>query len=150
MAQYLRIGQVAKRTGVNPKTIRYYEEIGVLPRPKRSQVTHGNGYRLYTQDDLKRLEFIKRAKLLNLPLPEIRDLVATAQEGCCSSVNPKLARLVDQKLGEIDQRILDLEELRKVLKRLKQQFRETLIQPDVKKQALPIVDLPCQDENCQM
>jgi DNA-binding transcriptional MerR regulator len=148
MGQYLRIGQVAKLTGLNPKTIRYYEEIGILPRAKRSQVAHGNGYRLYTKDDLLRLEFIKRAKLLDLSLTEIRELVSTAQEGCCSAVNPKLADLVDQKLGEIDQRILDLEDLRKGLKRLQHQFREVLIKPEPRKQVLPIINLPCRDETC--
>jgi DNA-binding transcriptional MerR regulator len=149
MGKYLRIGQIAKLIGMSPKTIRYYEEIGVLPRAKRSQVVHGNGYRLYTQDDVLRLEFIKRAKLLDLSLTEIRELVSTAQEGCCSSVNPELARLVEQKLGEIDQRIADLEELRKILKRLQRQFKQPLIIPEFVRQTLPIINLPCHDESCR-
>ena len=148
MAQYLRIGEVSKLTGINPKTLQYYEEIGVIPRPKRSHVLHGNGYRLYTYEDVQRLEFIKGAKVLDLSLAEIKDLVAGAQRGCCSSVNPKLAHLVEQKLGEIGRRIADLEKLRKVLKRLKQLSGETLVQPESQNQVRPIIVLPCQADSC--
>lgn len=148
MSRCLRIGEVAKVVGLNPKTIRYYEEIGLLPHARRSEAVHGNGYRLYAREDVQRLEFIRRAKLMDLSLTEIRDLVATAEQGCCSSVNPKLARIVEQKLGEIDQRISDLEALRKMLRRLKQQFREALVKPGQGKQVLPVVPLPCQDKAC--
>ncbi len=148
MAKCLNIGQVAKLIGVNPKTIRYYEEIGVLPPAKRSEVVHGKGYRLYMPEDLRRLEFIKQARLLDLPLRDIRELVSAVEDGCCSSVNPKLVRLVEKKRGEIDQRIADLEALRKVLNRLGRELRKTLIPPEPRKRALPIMNIPCRDERC--
>jgi len=65
MDRYLRIGEVAKKTGLNPKTIRYYEEIGLIPPPRQSEARFFSaGYRLFTREDVERLELIKRAKLL--------------------------------------------------------------------------------------
>jgi DNA-binding transcriptional MerR regulator len=64
MAQALRIGQLAQATGVSAKTIRYYEQVGVLPAPSRS----GAGYRQYTPQGVHRLRFIRRARGLGLPL----------------------------------------------------------------------------------
>ena len=64
MAHGLTIGQVAKTSGVAAKTIRYYEQIGVLPTPSRA----ASGYRLYDQPGVERLRFIRRARSLGLLL----------------------------------------------------------------------------------
>ncbi|MCL5960325.1 MAG: MerR family transcriptional regulator, partial [Chloroflexi bacterium] len=71
---HLKIGQAAERVQMNPKTIRYYEEIGLLPKASRN----ASGYRLYSEEDLDRLQFIRRAKLLGLTLTETKHVVQYA------------------------------------------------------------------------
>lgn len=149
MEKYFRIAEIARLTGLNPKTIRYYEDINVIPKAKRTAVPHGAGYRLYSEEDLRRLTFIKQAKLLDLSLTEIRDLIAAAEAGCCSSLNPKLGLFVDRKLGEIDKRISELEALRRSLRRLQVQFRESLIKPQRRQKELVLFHVPCRDDTCK-
>ncbi len=75
-ASYQRIEQVAARTGLTKRTLRYYEEIGLLPPPTRTE----GGYRLYSEADVQQLERIKRLKdLLGFSLAEIREM-ADAEE----------------------------------------------------------------------
>ena len=73
----LRISQLASEFGLNPKTIRYYEEIGLLSAPKRSEA----GYRLYGSPDRERLAFIQKAKAIGLSLTEIRELLTLHSKG---------------------------------------------------------------------
>lgn len=121
MNRLLHIGEVGETVGLNPKTIRYYEEIGLLPKPRRSEVIHGKGYRLYTQEDLNRLLFIKQAKLLDISLAQIKELLVSIEEGCCGSARPHLAILLEQKLTEIEERIQELKQLHHHLNWLKQE-----------------------------
>lgn len=100
----LTIGELAGELRLNPKTIRYYEEVGLIPEPRRSE----SGYRLYSRYELERLRLIKRAKLLGLSLVEIRELVAYAVDGRCGIMEDRLFSLVKAKLNEIDQKIEDL------------------------------------------
>lgn len=75
--KYYRIDEVAERTGMTRRTLRYYEEIGLLPAPVR---TEGN-YRLYTDADIARLEHIRRLKdSLNLSLREVQEMVRAEEE----------------------------------------------------------------------
>ena len=67
MRSTLTIGQVAKATGINAKTIRYYEEAGVAPPPQRSQ----SGYRMYSETDVRRFDLIRRARSLDMTLSEM-------------------------------------------------------------------------------
>ncbi len=71
MRQLLQIGEVAKLIGVSPKTIRYYHEIGLLAEPKRTE----SGYRLYTAQDLLRLQHIRRLRSPGLPLERIGEIL---------------------------------------------------------------------------
>ena len=144
-----KIGEVARRTGLTAKTIRYYEAIKLLPKPSRTLVPHGSGYRLYSEADLRRLAFVKQARLLDLSLTEIRDLMAVTEEGCCSSLNPKLGLLVERKLGEIDRSIAELTVLRRSLRRLQAQFRESLVKPRSQQKALVVLHVPCRDDTCE-
>jgi MerR family Zn(II)-responsive transcriptional regulator of zntA len=98
----MRVGELAAHFGLNPKTIRYYEEIGLLPRAGRSD----SGYRLYDERDVERLGFIRRAKTLGLSLDEIRDILAVQQEGAppCDQV----LSLIDTKISAIDRRMAEL------------------------------------------
>lgn len=72
MGEHMQIGEVAERTGLSLRTIRYYEEVGLAVPSARSQ----GGFRLYTEPDVERLELIKRMKPLGFQLEEMRDLLA--------------------------------------------------------------------------
>ncbi|MBI4304531.1 MAG: MerR family transcriptional regulator [Chloroflexi bacterium] len=98
------IGQLACELNLNPKTIRYYEEVGILPEPQRSE----SGYRLYSGVEIERLRLVKRAKLLGLSLAEIKEIVRYAVDGRCGLLEDRLLSLVEAKLSEIDQRIKEL------------------------------------------
>lgn len=102
----MRIGTLASQAGVNPKTIRYYESIGLLPQPERTDT----GYRTYTEYDTDRLSFIKSAQRLGLRLDEIREILALRDQGerPCDYVRATLRRQVSQ----INQHIADLRRLR--------------------------------------
>jgi len=100
------IGSLAKSTGLTPDTIRYYEEIGVMPEPERSH----SGYRVYAAADVERLEFIRQAQALGLSLEEIREVLAMTDRGTmpCDHVRDRLR----QRLSEVERRIGELEALR--------------------------------------
>ena len=106
MRDDMRIGELAARFGLNPKTIRYYEEIGLLPRADRSE----SGYRRYNERDIERLGFIRRAKTLGLSLDEIRDILSVQQTG--EPPCGQLLDLIDLKISAIDQRIAELQAFR--------------------------------------
>ncbi len=80
----MKIGDLAKRTGTNVQTIRYYEDIGLLPVPER---TEGN-YRTYDAGDLSRLSFIRRSRDLGFSLNHIRELLSLAghKDWSCAAV----------------------------------------------------------------
>jgi len=109
----MRIGDLARECGVNPKTIRYYEAFGLLPKASRSPAAQ----RLYSREDLQRLQFIRRAKQIGIPLAKIREIVTYAHSGACQHLRPRLRALVSTQLGEIDARIKDLQALRRELRR---------------------------------
>lgn len=71
------IGDIAKRFGLNPRTIRYYEMGGILPRAKRTET----GYRIYSEDAVERMEFILKAKTLGLKLVEIKAIIDLYEKG---------------------------------------------------------------------
>lgn len=102
----MRIGELAGMAGVNPKTIRYYESIGVLPEPHRT----GSGYRDYDGSFLDRLTFIRSAQSLGVTLDEIREILLFREQGeaPCSYVRGVLT----SQLEGIGARIRELEFLR--------------------------------------
>ena len=79
MTRQFTIGQLAELAGVPRKTIRYYEEVGVLPPPSRS----GARYRIYSDIDVRRVELVRRARALDMGLAEVRELVEWASTGTC-------------------------------------------------------------------
>jgi len=105
MAQTLTIGEVAKTSGVAAKTIRYYEEIGVLPPPRRT----ASGYRLYDQPGVERLRFIRRARVLGLPLQQLKTLTPTLNGQRRPGFRPRLLTLVREQLAAVRERIVELE-----------------------------------------
>ena len=110
MNRYVRISRVASLTGFSIKAIRYYEAIGLL-RPQRSE----GGYRLYGEEDIRRLYLLQRAKRLGFTLREAGELLNLADVGCCTTVRPGLRALINEKLRQIDVRIRDLQGLRSSL-----------------------------------
>ena len=113
MADKLSIGEVAKEVGVNPKLIRYYEEVGLIPPPMRGDSAYASpGYRQFTREDVQRLQFIKRSRLLELPLADIRELLAAHEAGCCGESRPSLRALLAVKRPELDEKIAELQRLR--------------------------------------
>jgi len=108
----MRIGELAKRAGVNPKTIRYYEQIGLLPPAPRTE----SGYRKYTNKDDERLEFIHSAKALGITLEEIKEVLAFRDRRAYPC--PYVLSLIQTKVEEIESRIRGLRMLATELKRL--------------------------------
>jgi len=109
----MQIGELAKRTGVNPKTIRYYEGIGLLPAAVRAP----SGYRQYGVEDVGRVEFIRSAKALGVALGEIKEVLAFRDRG--ASPCPYVLRLIDTKVREIQGRIDGLRMLARELQQLR-------------------------------
>jgi len=109
----MRIGELAKLTGCQAETIRFYEQKGLLPPPVRSQAN----YRMYGADHAERLHFIRRCRSLGMSLGEVETLLGYQDEPerSCSGVNA----LVDHQLSEIDRQILELRELRAELSSLR-------------------------------
>jgi DNA-binding transcriptional MerR regulator len=97
---------LAAALGLNPKTIRYYESIGVLPEPARTP----SGYRDYDEDYLGKLRFIRTAQRLGITLDEIREILAFRDRGeaPCTFVR----EVLDTQVASIDQRIGELRDLR--------------------------------------
>jgi len=135
----LTIGQFAQRAGLNPKTIRYYEEIGLLPQPARNEV----GYRLYFDEDLPRLRFVQRAKMLGLSLAEIKQLVDYADAGRCDPLQEHLLALVEEKLVEVDRRLAELAAFQDDLRRFHDELAAGLAA------ASPEPTIPLDADSCQ-
>jgi MerR family copper efflux transcriptional regulator len=106
------IGSVAKESGVPIKTIRYYEELGLLKTTGRTE----GGFRLFSPDVLARLNFIKRTQHLGMSLAEIREFLDVHDQGDlpCEQVQQKLR----DKLVEIDRQIQQLQMLKQEVKKL--------------------------------
>lgn len=109
----MRISELAKRTGCQAETVRYYEQAGLLPNPLRSA---GN-YRSYDDQDVERLAFIRHCRSLDMALEEIRALLRfrDAPEQNCEDVNT----LLDEHVGHVAERLAELKRLEKELKRLR-------------------------------
>jgi DNA-binding transcriptional MerR regulator len=108
----MQIKQLAEITNVSAKTIRYYEDIGLLPEAKRG----ANGYRYYQQQDVSSLNFIRRCKELRMPLADIKKLVTVQSDenAPCAEVDA----LIAQQLEQIRVAQYELQQLEKNLKTL--------------------------------
>jgi DNA-binding transcriptional MerR regulator len=113
----VRIGELAKRSGVPAKTIRYYESVGLLPEPPRLR----NGYRDYDVSASRRLEFIRSAQAIGFALGEIRGVLAFRDRGevPCAHV----AELIERHALEVSMQIEALERTRADLERLARRAR---------------------------
>lgn len=116
----MQIGELARRTGVNPKTIRFYEEIGLLRASGRTET----GYRIYDEAHVKQIEFIRRAKRLGLTLEEIRDIMRLREGGQAPCFH--VERLLQQRLAELQQMQAELRQLQGDLEATLRRTREAL------------------------
>lgn len=109
----MRIGELAERVGVNPKTVRYYEGIGLLPDPARRP----SGYREYADDDVERLRFIRTAQRLGLSLSEISEILGFREraERPCDYV----LGVLDRQVADLDRRMAEMAQVRDELISLK-------------------------------
>lgn len=114
----MTIGDLAKAAKVPPRTIRFYEQKGILPSPARSPA----GYRLYGREDVKRLALARRARSLGFSLVEVRNLLRLAQHERCDSFQGQAAQLMIQKLAEVDATIRRLNEMRRELEKSLRKF----------------------------
>ncbi len=111
----LTSGAVAARAGVNLETLRYYERRGLIPDPPRSQ---GN-YRLYSEDSIRRIRFIKRAQDLGFTLAEIKELLTLTQDSDADCWDVRQRAL--DKIQDVEQRMRDLRRIKMTLQKLARQ-----------------------------
>ena len=107
--QEFPIGALASESGVNIETIRYYEKIGVMPKPARS----ASGYRLYTGENLKRLIFIRRGRELGFSLDELRGLLRLVDGNAYTCAEVRALTL--DHVADIRRKIVDLRRLERVM-----------------------------------
>jgi len=125
--KYYQIGELANLVGMSPRTIRYYEEIGLLNSVKRIE----GGKRVYTDRDIQRLKFIKRLKHLGLTLSEMHELEDIYQiHRTNRKVLPRLLELLDNHVGKIDERIQNLDRLREDIFKYQEKIRQKLNMED--------------------
>ena len=105
----LKIGEVAKLSGIGIEALRFYERSGLLGHPRRTQ----SGYRLYDREVLERLEFIKRAQVLGFSLDEIKQIISEKETGesPCEAVRD----IVRARLQELDEHMRDMRRYRNEL-----------------------------------
>lgn len=108
----MKIGELARRSGVAIDTVRYYERERLLPPAQRL----ASGYRIYDPDDVRRLQFVRRAKGLGFTLPEIRDLLALSSQRADDMGT--LKRAASDKLADVESRLAELTRIRDGLRTL--------------------------------
>ena len=110
---YLKIGELAQMTETSVETLRYYEAENLLPAPRRS----ASGYRLYTETDVGRVRFIRRARAMDFSLKEIGELLSL-QVGKKVATCGQVKSLAEHKLVAIDDKIVELEKMKAALKQI--------------------------------
>jgi MerR family copper efflux transcriptional regulator len=125
MNKSVYIGELSKKAGVPVKTIRYYEDLGLLENPKRSF----SQYRIYSQKDIDKLLFIKKSKELGLTLSEIKRILGRSRKGleptCCA-----VHEVFNQKIIEYEGKI---KELTVIKKKLEQKLQSWITPREAKK-----------------
>jgi DNA-binding transcriptional MerR regulator len=106
----LKIGDVSRRSGIGVEALRFYEKSGLLDRPSRTY----SGYRVYGEDVLERLAFIKQAQALGFSLDEIRRIVEDARKG--QSPCDEVREIVRRRMEELDERLRELQKYRRELR----------------------------------
>lgn len=98
----LQVGEVSRKLGLNPQTLYFYERIGLIPSPHRTE----SGYRLFSQEDVDRLTFITHTKAMGLSLDDIRDILAAkdSKTSTCQTVHDcllKKAKAIEETIQQL-------------------------------------------------
>src|SRR4030065_886575 len=119
------IGELARMVNLSQRTIRYYEEIGLLQSVRRIE----NGKRVYTDDDVRRLKFINRLKVLGLSLAGMVELEKIYRKQHNNrEILPKLLEILDARAAQIDERVAQLATLKKEIREYQQRLRNKVLQ----------------------
>ncbi|MEU9018614.1 heavy metal-responsive transcriptional regulator [Actinomadura sp. NPDC048394] len=115
----MRIGVLAERVGLTAKTIRFYEEVGLVPSPPRTS----GGYRDYPEEAITRLRFVHDAQAAGLSLADIRQILAVRDSGAapCGHVT----QLIEVHLAQVEQRLAELAQAQVVLQQLRERAAAT-------------------------
>jgi len=116
----VRIGQLAKETGLNVQSIRFYERKGLLPSVNRS----ASGYRIYKEDSIRRIQFIKHAQEVGFSLKEISELLSlkVSGNGSCDMVQ----QIAAEKLKQLEERLESIERMKLTLTSMMEMCEEGL------------------------
>lgn len=118
--RHFQIGELAAEFGINAKTIRYYEEVGLMQASTRTPA----GYRLYTDTEREQLRFIVKAKATGLTLDEIGEVLALRRSG--ETPCDQVLAIVDRKLSSVDRQITALMDFREELLTLREESASTM------------------------
>lgn len=119
------IGEISRLVDLSQRTIRYYEEIGLLHSVRRIE----NGKRVYTDHDVRRLKFINRLKVLGLSLAEMVELEKIYRKQRNNrEILPKLLQILDERAAQIDERVGQLVALKKEIREYQQRLRNKVLQ----------------------
>jgi DNA-binding transcriptional MerR regulator len=119
------IGEISRLVDLSQRTIRYYEEIGLLHSVRRIE----NGKRVYTDHDVRRLKFINRLKVLGLSLAEMVELEKIYRKQRNNrEILPKLLKILDERAAQIDERVTQLVTLKKEIREYQQRLRNKVLQ----------------------
>lgn len=122
---HYRIGELASRVGLTERTIRYYEELGLLESVKRLD----GGVRVYTDDDVRRLRYIRKLKTLGLTLQEMHELEKMYQDHRSNrTVLPRLMELLDAHLETLNERMNELGALRDDIRSYREHVARRLLE----------------------
>lgn len=107
----VQIGELAKSLNITTRTIRYYEEIGLMGKTDRA----GGSTRTYAKDDILRLKFILKLKTMGITLKEIQELseIFDINEKNFTRITPKLIEILDHHIAKVDEKMANLSSLRK-------------------------------------
>jgi len=114
MKNYYKIGEVVKKLNINRETIRYYENIGLLTENKRDK----NGYRLYSEDEVEKIEFILMVKSYGFSLKEIKVIFDEVYEDILGGHVEGIKIIVEEKIRELQVKIDALSETKKLLEKV--------------------------------
>ena len=122
---HYRIGELAARVGLTERTIRYYEELGLLESVKRLD----GGVRVYTDDDVRRLRYIRKLKTLGLSLQEMLELESMYQRHRSNrTVLPRLMELLDAHLDTINEKVGELQGLQDEIRSYREHVARRLLE----------------------
>lgn len=118
MTTTLTIGELAKQSGLPTKTIRFYEDIGLIGKPERLD----NGYRTYGESSVQELKLIKNARDIGLPIAEIKKLMIGCDQGDCKHSQSYVDKQVKDYIAVLSQKIVELNSLRSNLQTLRKEW----------------------------